>query len=186
MGKALKAARRAVELDRTDSLAHMLLAIAHHYVGDHASSVSEAEIALRLNPSNAQAHFTLGLHLSQSGRSAEGTRAIDNGFRLNPYEPGNHVYFSMMAHAHFTARDYNKAIEWARKAGQLKPQAREPHIILAAALGALGNTGEAQRELEIAESNEHFVTVKGDWFDWQHETDNEHFLEALRNIGWIG
>ena len=184
--KALEAARQAVELDRMDSLAHMLLAIAHQFAGEHAPSLAEAEIAVRLNPSNAHAHFTLGLVLSQVGRPADGIRVIDQGFRLNPYEPGNHFYFCMMSHAHFTSRDIDAAIEWARKAEQIKPEAREPHIFLAAALGILGRVDDAQYELAAGEPLEPLLKTIGGLFDWQHDADKQHFLDGLRKAGWEG
>ncbi len=139
---------------------------------------------MTLNPSNAQAHFTLGFNLSQTGRAAEGIRVIDNGFRLNPYEPGNHVYYYMMAHAQFTARNYDAAVEWARKAAQLESEAPEPRILLAAALGWLERTDEAKPELAACTPLEPHVMVKGGLLDWQHDADRRHFLDGLRKAGW--
>ncbi len=180
----LAAARRGVELDRMDSYAHMVLAIAHTYDGAFEPSVSEAETAVKLNPSNAQAYFTLGLCLSVAGRAEEGQEHIDNGFRLNPYEPGNHVYFCMKAHAHFTGRQYDDAVEWARKSERLRPEARDPHILLTSALGWLGRQDEARSELTAAGLLDAALDVKGGWFQWQRDADQEHFLEGLRKAGW--
>ena len=183
---SLAAARRAVELDRMDSYAHMVLAIAYHFCGEFEPSVSEAETAVKLNPSNAQAHFTLGFHLGLAGRAAEGLQYIDNGFRLNPYEPGNHVYFCMKAHAHLTARQYDDAVEWARKAERLRTEAPQPHILLACALGWLGRLDEARRELAASGPLDDALNIKDAWFHWQHDTDQEHFLDGLGKAGWEG
>ena len=164
----------------------MLLAIAHQYTGQYEPSISEAEIAVKLNPSNAQAYFTMGIVLSITGRPTDGIRVIDNGFRLNPYEPGNHIYYCMMAHAHFTARNYDDAVEWARKAEQLKPEVPEPHILLAAALGWLGRSDEAQRELAAWGPPKAYMTFDGGLLSWRSEIDMRHFFDGLRKAGWEG
>ena len=180
----VEAARRAVALDPMDSYAHMLLAITLHHAGVYEPSISEAETAVKLNPSNAQAYFTLGFLLSGTGRPAEGIRVIDNGFRLNPYEPGNHVYFCMMAHAQFGARNYDDAIEWTHKAERLRPEAPEPHLLKAIALGWLERVDEARRELTAWGPPEPHMTMNGGLLCWQHDADQRHFLDGLRKAGW--
>ncbi len=88
-----------------------------------------------------------------------------------------------MARAQLTARHYETAVEWALKATQLRPDAPEPHLLLAASLGHLARTDEAEAELEKFKQF-------GQAYQWlhtyKHESDNEHFLEGLRKAGWEG
>jgi predicted Zn-dependent protease len=85
------------------------------------------------------------------GRTVEALGVIDKRLRLNPYELGNHVYYSMKAHAHYTAGQYDEAFDWAQKASQLRPEAPEQHILSAATLGQIGRINEARQEMTPGE-----------------------------------
>lgn len=70
-------------------------------------------LAIRLDPSNAAAHRTLGHALSQSGRPGEAESAMRRTRELDPLEPFSYALSAQVA---FQARDYHAAVEHARRA----------------------------------------------------------------------
>ena len=70
-------------------------------------------LAIRLDPSNATAHRTLGHALSQTGRHAEAESAMRRTRELEPLEP---ITYALSAQVAFQARQYPAAVEHARRA----------------------------------------------------------------------
>ncbi len=184
LAAALTAARRAVGLNPSDSMAHSLFSCGYMLTGATDLSISEAEQAVRLNPSDSIAYMSLGNQLSLAGRAEEGIPFLDKAFRLNPYDPQMSFYLCFMSRANLTARRYDEAIEWAQKSIQLRPDAPEPHLLLAVALGHLGRIGEAQEELQECETIKPGHAAKGGVFPYARAVDTEHFFEGLRKAGW--
>ncbi len=65
--RALKAARRAVELDSDDALAHRVLALVYYHQHDLDAFRTEAERAIALNPNNCGVLAGIGAHLAYTG-----------------------------------------------------------------------------------------------------------------------
>ena len=184
---ALAAARRAVELDRTDSYAHMVLGVALQWSRDHDFSISEFETAIELNPNNANAYGSIGHELVLVGRPEEGIQNLEKGIRLNPQDPRNHAFFAFMARAHLHAGRYDEAVEWARKAIRWRPDAPIPHLMLATILGHLDRLEEARADLAECERIRPGYTADAEnWHPYKHAEDTEHFLDGLRKAGWTG
>jgi Flp pilus assembly protein TadD len=53
--------------------------------GDRAGAIAQFREAVRLDSTNARAHFALALALEQSGAAAEASRHFDEAHRLAPY-----------------------------------------------------------------------------------------------------
>jgi len=180
---AIAAARRAIELDDGDPIGHRMLGIAYLQTQQFDQALAEKKIAISLNPYDASAQVALAHSLTLDGRPEEAIPYIHKAFSLNPRDPRNHVYMSFMARAQFTARHYEAAVDWAQKAIQLRPDAPEPHLLLAASFGHMDRINEAKSELEFYrryEKSHHWLHV------YRHEADNEHFLDGLRKAGWEG
>ena len=96
--------------------------------------------ALRIDPRMAQGQVTHGHILSQLGRHAEAADATRRGRALAPLEPAVHALSSQVA---FQARDYVMALEHARRAVALDPEFWIGHIMLAQALGEVGDVEAA-------------------------------------------
>jgi adenylate cyclase len=185
--KAVAAGHRAVQLDRSDTFAHMARGIAAQWSRDHELAVSDLETAVRLNPSNAVGYGSLGHELILVGRYEEGINCLETAFTLNPQDPRNHIYFALMARGHLSARRYDDAVTWAGKAvqwGEAQPLA---HLILAASFGHLGRLEEARAELDACERIRPGYTANADnWHPYKNAEDQEHFLDGLRKAGWQG
>ncbi len=179
--KCLEAARRGVALDDTDSFAHLLMAIAHMWPGRMEFAIAEATRAVELNPSNAFAYGVLGTALDSVGRSEDGISALEKAFQLNPRDNQNHILINILARAHLTARRYEEAVEWARKAIHRRSDFPHGHYILAASLGHLGRRDEARAALDECERIQPgFIDKRARWEPYRNPADNQHILDGVR------
>ena len=181
-------ARHAVALDGGNAEAHARLALALLARGDHQGASSQAEQALTICPNLAAAHGALGVALAYSGRPREGLAALKTCIRLDPRAPSLMNRLNQVALAHYFCRDYEAAVEAAKRAIRSFPDFPSPYRWLAAALGELGRTEEAKEALEKA------ITVSPASFDfqvrerppWFRPEDHVHMLDGLRKAGREG
>ena len=150
--RALRAARRAVELEPDSAAAHCTLGRIHYLRCEHDRALPELAIALELNPSYAWAHYGVGAALVFSGHAGEGVPHLERAIRLSPRDPYMGSFLVRMADAYLLTRDYEKSVEWARKA-LLQPGIQwSRYAVLIAALGHLGRSDEAQRVIDEVSS----------------------------------
>jgi adenylate cyclase len=88
----------------------------------------------------------------------------------------------------YFSREYESAVEAAKRAIRSSPDYPLPYRWLAAALGQLGRTAEAKQALATA------IAIAPDVFDrfvrqrvpWHRPEDHAHMVEGLRKAGWKG
>ena len=181
-------ARRAVALDGADAEAHSWLGHALRRRGDYEGGRAEAEGALAISPNLAVAHLVLGQTLVFSGRPEEGVAALRTCFRLDPRGLMLGSVLNQMALGLYFSREYEAALEAAKRAIRSHPDYPNTYRWLAAALGQAGRTAEAKEALERA------VAIAPGSFDmyvrgrvpWMRPEDHAHMLEGLRKAGWEG
>jgi tetratricopeptide (TPR) repeat protein len=83
---------------------------------EHDRALAELAIALELNPSYAWAHYGVGAALVFSGHAEEGVPHLERAIRLSPRDPYMGSFLLRMADAYLLTGDYEKSVEWARKA----------------------------------------------------------------------
>jgi adenylate cyclase len=180
------AARRAVALDGGDAEARSRLAIALAARGDHQGAQAEAERALAISPNLADAHGALGVVLTYSGRPKEGLAALKTCIRLDPRAPSLVLRLGQVAVALYFCREYAAAVEAARQAIRSFPDHPRSYRILAAALGQMGRTAEAEEALEKVIA---IAPARGDVrerYPGLRPEDHAHMMEGLRKAGWQG
>ena len=106
---ALSAARRAVEIDPRDAMAHAQLGLgAGELAGDFGPSEAEFETALRLNPGDAEVLAMYSTVAPSFDHPERGAEAADHAIRLNPnYQPWQAWSFS---YAYFCAGRFEDAL----------------------------------------------------------------------------
>jgi adenylate cyclase len=181
-------ARKAVALDGADPEALSCLSRVLLWHGDYLGSLTEAERALAVSPNLASAHGQLGQTLIHSGRPREGIAALKTCLRLDPRDPWLASRLNQMALGFYYSRDYEPAVEAARRAIRLFPGYPNPYRWLAAALGQAGRVEEAREALEKAivvapASLDMYVRNR---VAWMRPEDHVHMLEGLRKAGWQG
>jgi TolB-like protein/Tfp pilus assembly protein PilF len=140
------AATRALELDPSDSDAHVAIAEIRKTV-DLAGAEAAYRSALAFNPSSEAAHRLYGLFLAARGRIPEAALAAQRACDLDPLCI---VVNTSAAWVRYLAREYDEAIDWCRYTLDMDPQFGPAYLVLAAALAGTGRIDEAISVLEGA------------------------------------
>ena len=146
LGRALEAARRAVELDSSGHRGYQALAVTLFYRREIQAFRAAAERALALNPMDGCNIAHLGSFLAYAGEWERGCALVEQASQLNPNHPG-WFWFPLFFNA-YRKHDYRGALSFALKINL--PGLHSTHIVLAAAYGQLGQrdeAGNAVREL---------------------------------------
>ncbi len=139
--KGRAAAQRALELDPNLAEAHATLGlIAWNFDLDWPRVEQELRLAIRLNPSYPTAHHWLGEFLAYMGRFEEATVELGRARDLDPLSA---IIATNTGTVYFFARDYERAIEWCRKALDLDPNFFTAYVWLSAAYAMKGMYPEA-------------------------------------------
>ncbi len=183
MTKLYEAARRAVRLDDASSSAHHLLSTAHIWRNEHDLAIAEGRRSVELNPSDADARHALGNKLDLAG-DPEGISMMEQAQKLNPQDPQRHMHLSFLARAYLNARQYDKSVEYARKAIQRRPDYPHAYYVLAMGLGHLGRKAGARTALDECERlHPGFARRRAGWQPYPNAAGNEHLHEGLRKAG---
>ena len=108
-------AEKALSLDSNLSDAHLALGrVKFSYDWEWAAAEKELRKAVELNPSNANAHETLGDYLQVVGRLNEG---MDEQFRAQELDPN----VDHLSNGFYRTRQYDRGIEWLKKQIEVSP-----------------------------------------------------------------
>jgi tetratricopeptide (TPR) repeat protein len=116
--------------------------------GEFHAAIEELRTAIDLNPSLALAHFGLAWALRLTGQPDEAISACDTAIRLSPRDPLTWAFFSVRALSQLSLRDYEAAVEDARRSIRHPAAAYHPHASLASALALLDRRKEAKIALD--------------------------------------
>jgi adenylate cyclase len=181
-------ARRAVSLDETDAEAHSCLAWVALMRGDCEASLAETSRALELTPNLALALEVRGAALNFCGRPQEGVATLKTCIRLDSRRPRMSTRLNHLALGLYFSGEYLAAAESARQAVRSDPDFPLPYRWLAAALGQIGLTKDANEALQkaIAIAPASFDMYVRRRVPWMRPEDHAHMLEGLRRAGWNG
>jgi adenylate cyclase len=179
-------ARKAVALDENDAEVRARLALAVFLKGDIEGAIQESERALAVNENCADAFGVKGAALVFSGRRQEGREAIAQYLRLSPRDPARPVRLAQIAASRYLDGDYEDAALSARRVIREYPSQPIAYRWLAASLGQLGRTAEAQGVLQslLATSPSTFDVYVRQRPPQFRSVDYEHMLAGLRKAGW--
>ena len=181
LGRALEAARRAVDADPANHRAHFALAVTLFHRKEFQGFRNAAERALALNPLDGSAAEYLGLCTAYAGDWDRGCAMVERAMQLNPSHPGK-LWFPLVVNK-YRQGDYVSARDMA-----LRINTMDIHyfpLLIAAANGQLGNhdaAGKALRDMLTLrpDYSESARDDLGKWFDAELV---EHFIDGLRKAG---
>lgn len=119
---AFAAVHKAIELDRQDAFARMLLGFIHFVTRDPEATIREGRMALELNPSHLHCHQIIGQALIADGQAEEAMVSLKQAERRGTVEPGIAPTAAWKALGHIFLGDYETAVEQARRALSLSAQ----------------------------------------------------------------
>jgi TolB-like protein/DNA-binding winged helix-turn-helix (wHTH) protein/Flp pilus assembly protein TadD len=143
--RALELTQRAIALDGSSSVPHLLLSRVYGWKKQHEQAVAEARQGIALDPNDAEGYRFLGEALIFAGRSEEAIEAMEKAMRLNPRHP--FVYLFDLARAYRWTGRYAEAVTLLKKVVTLAPNHFATLYNLAICYVELGREAEAQAEV---------------------------------------
>ena len=179
-GLAVVNARKAVSLDSADPAAHSVLGFVLMNEAMLDEAEEELQLALRLNPNDANAWFILSDLRVMEGRGLEAVACSERSLALNPQPLA--AYYWLLGQAQYAAGQFEAAVKTLRREETYRTGSRR---ILAAALAELGHIEEAQAEGRMfMVANPHFTIDH--WVKTQPFRDlktRDLFVEGYRKAG---
>jgi adenylate cyclase len=119
------------------------------------------------------------------GMSSDGLEHCELAARLSPHDFTQAVNYSARGLCHFMAGRYAEAVEWERRAVDLRPHFGSAWRTLAAAAGKSGRFDEAARAL--AEAKRLHPSLSAEWVARYHpilpERERLAYIDGLRAAG---
>ncbi len=139
---------QALALDPTLAYGHVFKAEMLRDQGRLEEANAEAERALDLDPTAVDAYAQLAFNDEELGQYGKSLENLDKAIRLSLHDPSLHYWYASKATAHFALKQYEEAIEWARRAMAIDPTFRQSHPMLIAALGWTGRQAEGREAIQ--------------------------------------
>jgi adenylate cyclase len=143
LGQALVAAHKGAVLEPGNQITRIALAHVHFFRNERELFLSEAEIALALNPNAPGPIGFLGWLLALYGEWEQGLAILEKAKKLNPHYPG---WFHLAPFCYYYLQERYKEAYQEALAFQM-PQLFWDPLLRAAALGRLGREPESTRAL---------------------------------------
>jgi TolB-like protein/Tfp pilus assembly protein PilF len=153
--EAEKNANKALDLNASIDLPHMLLGFVHLIKKEYDKATIEAKQAVSLNPNGAYALSALGYITCLTGDPKKGITLTKKAIRLNPIPPSRDYHILGMAYR--LAGQYEKAIEVLNHSLKIDPAALTPYITLASCYMELNQLENARKAAnKVLEIDPHF------------------------------
>ena len=154
LDRALRAAKRAVELDQSNMMGRFALAMTHFSRGEVEISLNQMDRALALNPTDTMILGALAVNSVFAGDIEKGLKLVDRARNLHRTPPS--YLYEALAAAHFLRGEYEQSLLELSSWSPSLPT--EGLLFKAASLGMLGRKVEAQKVLdELLASDEVFA-----------------------------
>ena len=178
--------RKAIALDENDTDARSRLALLALLRGDLESAMREADLVLSVHASCPDAWGVKGAALVYAGRREKGREAIKRYFSLNPRDIARPIRRAQIASSLYIDGGYEEAAQISRQIIQHYPRHPIAYRWLAASLGQLGRTGEAQQVLHTLQtispsSFEMYIRQRPPQYC---SIEYAPMLQGLRKAGW--
>jgi len=162
VGEACRLAKQALEAERDDAETISQAAWTLFFMaGEAAMAAAALDRALTLNPNAAHAWLVRGNIHALRNQPEAAIEAIERARRLSPFDPYSCFYAAAIAAAHFAARRFEQAIEWADRSLHDQPRLVTAIRLKVAALAHLGHLDEARAELSRVLATDPKLTIAG-------------------------
>ena len=183
LAKAHALADQAVAIDKELPIAYFVTGLVYRETGEYMKALVEAEKAIAIDSSYANAHVLLASLLYYAGRPQEGLERIKKAIQLNPHHPYNYPFH--LGQAYFILGRYQEAIEALEQGLESNPSSERMRVWLAAAYAQDGREDDAKWEAEQV------LTLNPDFslhriqqaFPFKDPADIERLLAGLRIAG---
>lgn len=119
-------------------------------LGHYRRGIDTLQLALELNPSNAQAYVAMGAALAMNRKFDEGIERMRYGMKISPRDRRLGFWGWLLGRFLLRADRVDEALVEARLSCRVDPRFHLPHVLQAAALDRLGATTDAVTALGAA------------------------------------
>jgi adenylate cyclase len=181
--RADQLASQAISLDSNNAAAHNSKAWILFEQGRSEESIVEEERTLSLDPADVNAMLGMAWNYLSLGQYEKGLEVFDKAIRLSPLEQLDNVDHGK-SWAHFALKQYDQAIDWARRAIAVNASNPGPRTVLIGALALTDHTAEArealQQYLALPASGRTAAALKA--YDAQFKNNNPSVVEAHERL----
>lgn len=180
---AEKNAHKALALNDSSDLPHMLLGFIHLVKKEYDKAIIEAKQAVALNPNGAVALSALGYITCLTGDPEKGIVLMNRAIRLNPIPPSRDYHCLGLAYR--MSGQYGKAIEILNHSLKIDPEALTPYITLASCYIEIKQIENARKAAKkVLEIEPHFsLEYHKNILPIKDQTWLEKHIENLREAG---
>jgi TolB-like protein/Tfp pilus assembly protein PilF len=181
LGRALQAARRAVECAPSNASAHEALALAVFFLKDFQACRSAAERAISHNPMNGTILAGSGLILAYSGDWERGCALVERAAQWNPRHPG--WYWLPLFFNAYRKGDYRDAVAIGLRLNM--HSLLGAHMAMAAAYGQLAESEAARKSLNevLRLAPAYALSARERLAKWFAPELVEHLMDGLQKAG---
>jgi adenylate cyclase len=185
---------KALALDPSYAPAHLIKAFVLQSQSRLDEAVAEDRRAFDLDPSLVDAYWHMGYVLRHLGEFQTSLELIDKALRLSPRDPFRGTWYADKAGSHFALKQYDQAIEWARRSIEINPDDSIPYLYLIPALALTGQEPQAHEALGRYLSTRGATRTVAGWLQTKAQYMNERtnpryveywdrLIEGLRKAG---
>jgi len=181
--QAFALAQKAVALDDSVPIAHVVLSGVYRDKKQYAQARAEAEQAITLAPNFSGGYVSLGIILNFTGQAEKAIGVIEQAQRLDPHSPViNQV---ILGWAYLMTRQYDKAIATQQKVLSRNRNFLDSHLILTISYSELNREEEARAEASevLRLSPTYSLDVLRQTWACKDRADMERMFAALRKAG---
>lgn len=190
--KAQDAARRALDIDPDLADAHAALGFINAmWLWDWKEAETRYQRALQLDPAYTPARHYYALFLASAGRMPEAKQRIAEAEKIDPFSV---PVAAGAAYVYYFDRDYQRSIDYCRRALNRDPDYAIAHAMLGWNLAQLKRYPESiaslKRALELSPENPLYLATLGRVYVLSgSETEAQSILQRLDSLGrqkWVG
>jgi adenylate cyclase len=185
---------KVLALDPNYAPAHLAKAFALQSQFRLDEAMSEDRRAIELDPSLADAYWHLGLLLRRICKDQMSLESIDEAIWLSPRDSFRSVWYTDKAASHIALKQYDQAVESARRAIAINPNKGNQRFLLAVALALTGEETQAHEALQGYLATANANRTLADWRSTRARYVNEQtspchveywnvLFEGLREAG---
>ncbi len=177
------AARRAVDLDRRDGRAHMLVGVAEMWLRRMDTAEMWLREAISLCPSLAMAHEQLATLFNLTGQPNAAAEALHTALRLSPHDFRRFYREAELALAYLMQGEWQAAIARANIAIALQPGYWHPHVSRVGAYWRMNDLAAARgAHDQLLLARPRFRIDQIDWIPFRYDALNAWLKEPLQQL----
>ncbi len=151
----------------------------------HEEAILEAEIAIALDPNDADSYIAMAYALIYTGKPQEALNFVQKAIRLDPHYPA--YYLFILGLAHFVMEQFEEAVTLFDRALKLNPENYVPLLPLAAAQAQLDQKEEAAATIAKLHAVLPILTLsfvkQSPISSYKNPADKDRLLNGLRKAG---